>query len=134
MLTLKDPTADKLMKPVHIDRLKVVYVRQPNPINFFVPKVVTGEKQDSPDENSSDNQSQELRDKNETPVDTNVESKYSDDVNENPNINIRRSSRIRKRPVRFREISECDSDTGDIYSPSDSSMYYKVKHFRATHN
>jgi hypothetical protein len=63
--------------PVHIDRLKVVYVlRQPNPIKYFVPKVVTGEKQDSSDENSSDNQSQELRDKNETPVDTNVEGKY----------------------------------------------------------
>ena len=105
MITLKDPTADKLMKPVHIDRLKVVYVRQPNPINYFVPKVVTGEKQDSPDENSSDNQSQELRDKNETPADTNVEGKYSDDATENPNINIRRSSRIRRRPVRFREIS-----------------------------
>ena len=105
MITLKDPTADKLMTPVHIDRLKVVYVRQPNPINYFVPKVVTGEKQDSLDENSSDNQSQELRDENETPVDTNVEGKYSDDVNEYPNINIRRSSRIRRRPVRFREIS-----------------------------
>jgi hypothetical protein len=49
-------------------------------IKYFVPKVVTGEKQDSSDENSSDNQSQELRDKNETPVDTNVEGKYSDDV------------------------------------------------------
>ena len=81
MITLKDPTTDKLVKPVHIDRLKVVYVlRQPNPIKYFVPKVVTGEKQDSSDENSSDNQSQELRDKNETPVDTNVEGKYSDDV------------------------------------------------------
>lgn len=49
-----------------------------------------------------------------------------DDATENPDINIRCSSHIRKRPVKFREISEHDSDTDDIYSPSDSSMYHKV--------
>ena len=40
LVTLRQKSTGKLFKnPVHLDRLIVVYVRAPNPTNFYIPKI-----------------------------------------------------------------------------------------------
>ena len=44
LVTLRQKSTGKLFKnPVHLDRLKVAYVRAPNSTNFYIPKIVTNE-------------------------------------------------------------------------------------------
>ena len=44
LVTLRQKSTGKLFKnPVQLDRLKVAYVRAPNPTNFYIPKIVTNE-------------------------------------------------------------------------------------------
>jgi hypothetical protein len=44
LVTLRKKSTGKWFKnPVHLDRLKVAFVRAPNPTNFYIPKIVTNE-------------------------------------------------------------------------------------------
>lgn len=54
LVTLRDKSTGKLFKnPVHLERLKIAYVRAPNQGNFFLPRVTTHGKNRQDDEPSN---------------------------------------------------------------------------------
>ena len=55
LVTLREKSTGKLFRnPVHLDRLKIAYIRAPNPTNFYIPKTVTNEGNHVTDSSDSD--------------------------------------------------------------------------------
>ena len=46
LIVLRDEQNRILKTPVHINRLKMAYVRKPTPLSYFMPHVVTNEQQE----------------------------------------------------------------------------------------
>ena len=117
LVRLKDPTTDKILKnDVHLDRLKVAYIRAPNPSDYFLPEV-----RRKADETASENIN-----KDSTVLETNISE--SANVSSAPvQMEPRRSVRQRRKPSRFRDYTlNSDSD-----SPSEESnhndKFYKIR-------
>ena len=90
IVKLRDPSSGKVIKnPVHLDRLKVAYVRAPQPQDYFIPEVQLPQDMNGNTSDSDSNQSQ-------------AQSNHTDHESTVP---LRRSTRIRKRPVRFQTTS-----------------------------
>ena len=101
MVQLKDPRTNKLLSQIHRDRLKIAYVREPTPSNYFsVSKCVQPKSY-----KSSATQTQ---------------------VDRNPVV--RRSDRKRQKPIRYRDDAHADPDDLQSFSvSSDSDGYHKIK-------
>jgi hypothetical protein len=101
MVQLRDPHKNKLLPQVHRDRLKIAYVREPIPSNYFsVSKCVTP--------------------KSFISIGTQTQDK--------PNPVIRRSNRTRQKPIRFRDSDHADPDDLPTFSvSSDTDGYHKIK-------
>lgn len=115
LVTLKDPTTNKpLTRPVHLDRLKMAYVRCPNPAPYLLDNVHTSLRKvvahtlDAVPAESSQSDTQTVR---------KATSKTS------KNTPIRRSSRVSKKPNRL----GIQSTIGHSSLSSDSDGYHKIK-------
>lgn len=114
-----EPKTNKVIpQPVHINRLKPAYIRVPNPCEYFMDRVIS--KQDTMDtaSTSHDNLISEQSSTN------------NDEVLEVPNL--RRSTRQRQKPIRFRDDNFITSGT-ETSSASDGTLL-KVKRFLAKKN
>ena len=113
LVTLREKSTGKLFKnPVHLDRLKIAYVRAPNPANFYIPKTVTNEGIQVATSSESDTD----------PLDRNAEADYlqgADSKSTAPVANTRPKRQIRK-PVRFQSGYESTQSETD-------NNYYKIK-------
>lgn len=119
LYSLMEPKTNKVIpQPVHINRLKPAYIRVPNPCEYFMDRVIS--KQDTMDtaSTSHDNLISEQSSTN------------NDEVLEVPNL--RRSTRQRQKPIRFRDDNFITSGT-ETSSASDGTLL-KVKRFLAKKN
>ncbi|CAC5421293.1 unnamed protein product [Mytilus coruscus] len=119
LYSLMNPKTNKIIpQPVHINCLKPAYIRVPNPCEYFMDRVIS--KQDTMDtaSTSHDNLISEQSSTN------------NDEVLEVPNL--RRSTRQRQKPIRFRDDNFITSGT-ETSSASDGTLL-KVKRFLAKKN
>ena len=130
LYVLMDPiTNKKIPKPVHINRLKPAYVREPNPCEYFLDRIVTNQ-----DNETSDNPT---IDSNSTEVSASEAPKVSSDHNENENQNLnqqhlRRSKRDVQKPARFRDENFLNfSNNDETFSSASDGHLLKVKRFLA---
>jgi TATA-binding protein-associated factor Taf7 len=108
---------------VHLDRLKIAYVRVPEPADYFLPSVRTNENAIESETANPDNALESEASK-PNQADQHTSSSPAQPVRPN----LRRTTRIRKRPVRFRGSSfnsEGSSSDGQTLTESDS--YFKIK-------
>ncbi|CAC5394519.1 unnamed protein product [Mytilus coruscus] len=108
LYSLMEPKTNKVIpQPVHINRLKPAYIRVPNPCEYFMDRVIS--KQDTMDtaSTSHDNLISEQSSTN------------NDEVLEVPNL--RRSTRQRQKPIRFRDDNFITSGT-ETSSASDGTL------------
>lgn len=111
--------------PIHVDRLKIAYVRQPTPSSFF--RVVTSKK--SPGVTSTATQTDakpqglDSHDSN-----TSSDTMTSDTTTSAPLPALQRPTRFRQKPIRFRDDDHVDP-MADIHSSvsSDSDGVHKIK-------
>lgn len=126
MVTLKDEATGKgLSTPIHVDRLKIAYVRQPTPFSFF--RVVSSKK--SPGVTSTATQTDAIPQGLDS-HDSNTSSytMTSDTTTSAPLQALQRSNRFRQKPIRFRDDDHVDpmADTHSSVS-SDSDGLHKIK-------
>ena len=108
MVQLRDAKTNKCLKePVHLDRLKMAYVREPNPMKYFGDKVMTNkaEQQLNIEENRT---TSNMEEENEEPVVAN---------------RGRKSSRNKKPTERY----GIHMDLSHESVSSDSAGYHKIK-------
>ncbi|CAG2237680.1 unnamed protein product [Mytilus edulis] len=95
-----DPNTNKIISKVHINRLKPAYICVPNPCEYFMDRVIN--KQDTVDTASASHD--------------NLISEQSSTNNEIQEVpNLRRSTRQRQKPIRFRDDNFVTSDTETRY-------------------
>lgn len=126
MVTLKDEATGKVLStPIHVDRLKIAYVRQSTPSSFF--RVVTSKK--SPGVTSTATQTHAIPQGLDRHV-SNISSDTmtSDTATSAPLPALQRPTRFRQKPIRFRDDDHVVSmaDTHSSIS-SDSDGLHKIK-------
>ena len=116
MVLLRNPqTGRPQQKPVHLDRLTMAYVREPNPCPYFLDKVVTGAKSAPGEER-----------KQQTPLTDGTSGRSADSAPTQQNAPPRRSERTRRIPARYRDPEHVNPD--DLFSSSpDQGRYHKIK-------
>ena len=125
MVALNNPhTGRKLKTPVHLDRLKMAYVREPNPVPYFVDRVIT-QKPPGPDPD---------RPTEQIPIPTPIQIDFDqtepearDQLANDPDKDLlpRRSARRTQAPMRYGEPLGLDSELYD--SQTDNRGYHKIK-------
>ncbi|CAG2242619.1 unnamed protein product [Mytilus edulis] len=111
IVNLKEPSSGKILKyDTHLDRLKIAYVRAPEPSDYFLSKVYTAEINRESDDPTTDS-----------------DSEHTEAILPLPQTQpvVRRSTRTRKRPIRF-QLSTLDTNSSDEFT-TQSDTYYKVK-------
>lgn len=132
MIILKDLNTEKcLPRAVHINRLKPAYVRQPNPVPYFVDSVennvhsetehplLTDSSQDTTQHSvgdQSDDRAVITSESSNTPVDLPP---------------LRKSTRMQKKPSRFIDDNFINPGCDSQSVSTDSGRYYKVKRILA---
>ncbi|CAG2237233.1 unnamed protein product [Mytilus edulis] len=156
MVVLKDPDSQKcLPNPIHINRIKPAYVRQPNPAQYFMDQVETKmHVNTTTDQNTASDSSETSELSNTTVSHSEINDNDSNDTENdtgkfvmNNNSNnatdeqtkkckgksiqspIRKSTRLKKKPARFED--ESFTDPGDKTVSSDENRFYKVKRILA---
>ena len=156
MVVLKDPDSQKcLPNPIHINRIKPAYVRQPNPAQYFMDQVKTKiHVNTTTDQNTASDFSETSELSNTTVSHSEINDNDSNDTENdtgkilmNNNSNnatdeqtkkckgksiqspIRKSTRLKKKPARFED--ESFTDPGDKTVSSDENRFYKVKRILA---
>ena len=123
LVLLRNPETGTIQKSsVHLDRLKMAYVRQPNPSSYFLGKVVTcenGQHHDpeplSPNVQAKNNMA-ELSDRQSAVP--------RDDTDHPGQLTVRRSSRTRKLPDRYGVALDSIPSDG---TTTDNKDYHKTK-------
>lgn len=127
MVTFKDPTTNICRKDtVHMDRLKMAFVREPSPMPYFMDKVVTRIETPIPEPPQSNLEvTQATGPSQDRPLPTKVVSKEAGLSQDSASLPtpISRPKRSIRKPLRFRNS---DHTAGDIVS-SDSSSQFKIK-------
>lgn len=123
LVKLKDRETGKPFKnPVHLDRLKIAFVRAPNPGNYFIPSNGPA-NHDQTNDAETDNLAPETRPEQTT----------DNELHEPVRLPRTRPKRQVRKPVRYRDSSNSD-DKLFYQSTIDSSTddtYYKVKRILA---
>lgn len=126
IVKLRMPETGKVLKnDVHLDRLKIAYIRAPQPTDYFVPEVRTkigrtGKVEPLDKDTTTDNQT----------VDNIVSESSDTDRSSSALAPLRRSTRVRKRPVRFEGLSFDNASSSDNGATT-SDTYYKIKRILA---
>lgn len=147
IVTLRDKLTGKLFKnPVHLDRLKTAYVREPNPENFFVPKVETNEgfrqisddtdeDQKSPNPKNGDQTNAEAESSfmqsNDQMDGTDCSSVFHKPTQHQSTQRRKRPTRKTRKPVRYKSY---DSNYGDSAISESDSTFYKIKRILGQRN
>ena len=121
MVTLINPeTGRKQKSPVHLDRLKMAFVREPNPVPYFVDRVVT--KINDPKTESEGTLQENLLSSQHS-----SEGNISDPIStlEQDQSPLRRSDRVTKPVQRYGNPVVGDSDSNSVQS--DIRGYCKIK-------
>lgn len=124
LVKLRDSTTAKVLKnEVHLDRLKIAYVRAPQPTDYFVPEVHTRQKSEEDESEVSDSENSDS---------LSVQPELDNDTESaGPSVkqpdNLRRSTRLSRKPVRFQASCNNESDFSDNNCTSSSDAYYKIK-------
>lgn len=118
--------------PIHVDRLKIAYLRQPTTSSFL--RVVTSNK--SPGATSTTTQTDfipQVLDSHDS--NTSSDTMKSDTTTSAPLPALQRPTRFRQKPVRFRDDDHFDP-MADIHSSvsSDSDRLHKIKRVLAQRN
>ena len=135
MAILKNPQSNTNLKhPIHLDRLKMAFVREPNPCPYFLDKVTTNvhDLSNLEGHNTATEQEQVQQVKSE------IKEPEDPSVAESPQATIadppRRSARQRQKPDRFQagdHNQDCIYSSNDIVQSdsvhSDSRGYHKIK-------
>jgi hypothetical protein len=122
LVKLKDKNTGKLLKnPVHLDCLKIAFVRAPNPTNYFIqePAVANETEHDINDQQSNS-------EKKKQPVTKNTENTSNDDIQDLHLPTGSRPKRQIRKPVRYLLNSEYGDQTS-VESSSTDSTYFKIK-------
>ena len=114
--------------PVHINRLKMAYVRQPSPLPYLMGPVTT-RKDLQPKVSDHSTQTDEIHiatppEQHSPDVQTETVSAESDQQPLSPDTLPKRPVRTRRKPLRFRDSDHISSLTSGCF---DSGQYYKVK-------
>ncbi|VDI79601.1 Hypothetical predicted protein [Mytilus galloprovincialis] len=126
LVKLREKDSGKLFKnPVHLDRLKIAFVRAPNPTNYFIPISVKNEQ--------TLNEIEKGAITNSEPNSNVVSDEPNSEPSVNNNLRTRPVRQIRK-PVRYR--SELDNISESTVADTSSSeqtdnTFYKVKRILA---
>ena len=119
MVILKDPDTNICRKDaVHMDRLKMAFIREPSPKPYFLDTVPTHKQTEFPLMNAEAEHQQNHMDTPEI-----LDDYSSPKPTPSPPITAR-PKRIIRKPVRYRDFSGLSED---IVSSSDSSCRYKIK-------
>jgi hypothetical protein len=114
---LGDPQSTKCMtNPVHLNRLKMAYVREPTPKPYFLGKVVTCE-----------NNPQVTRDSIKTQPVNNEETESRSEIGMNGDVELRRSCRNRKPPERYGNPVDLEVILSSDDGIMDAMGYHKIK-------
>ena len=118
LVKLKDKNKGKLFKnPVHLDRLKITFVRAPNPTNYCIQESVVA------NETEHDvNDQQSNIEKRKQPVTKNTENTSNDDIQDLHLPTRSRPKRQIRKPVRYLSNSEYGHQTSDDSSSTDSKL------------
>ena len=129
---LSNPTTGERHKnAVHVNRLRMAYVREPNPVPYFVDKLVTNK-----DHNVSQGPVFKLNPLAKEFVKEKKVENYTGDtvydsgpspVENMPSPTLRRSARQNKAPVRFGHLADPTYSLGYDTVGSDSKGYHKIK-------
>lgn len=124
IVKLRNPSTGKLFRnDVHLDRLKIAYVRVPEQADYFLPSVRTNE---NAIESEIANTANVLESEASKPYQADQHTSSSPAQPVRPNL--RRTTRIRKRPVRYREsLYNSDGSSSDGLTLTESDSYYKIK-------
>ena len=126
MYMLRNPENGTILpSEVHIDRLSMAYVREPEPTPYFLSKVVTAETV----------QPEKVTEDTPQNVNTKISRDQSNDgqlsalPHDNPpnDLSVRRSTRARKPPDRFGVYIDNDSALSEEGFFADANKYYKIK-------
>lgn len=157
LVILRDPTTNKLSKPVHVDRLKCAYVRAPTPSNYF--HITSNMRVDSstqtedvqehtvetdahsvhhsPAEDTSADVSRSDQDTFDSPQDSDNDN-YHHSVQELSEPNVASDNRTRRKskrcvgkPLRYRTSSNDDPESTSDLSSTSSGEQYKIKRILA---
>nr|XP_022297526.1 uncharacterized protein LOC111106938 [Crassostrea virginica] len=112
---IQDQTTEKVLsEPVHVNRLKMAYVRAPSPQPYLLGPVVT-----------RTTVSHTLSDKH-TQTDTQPDREVIPELGLH-DIATEDLRRLRRKPLRYRDLDHSDPLSAEIKSMSDSGTLYKVK-------
>ncbi len=127
LVKLKDKNTGKLFKnPVHLDRLKIAFVRATNPTNYFIQEPGVANET----EHNVNDQKSNSEEKKKQPVTKNTENTSDDDI-QNLHLSTRsRPKRQIRKPVRYLSNSEYGHQTS-VESSSTDSTYFKIKRILA---
>ena len=104
LITLKDPmTGKNLPSPVHINRLKMAYVRKPTPMNYFLDKVATNNKSE---EHATHSEAEQLINDSDVSMDNTIVNRIDPPT--------RKSKRQLRKPIRYQDSSFTDGDASAI--------------------
>lgn len=105
MVVLRDPATNKLLNPVHRDRLKTAFIREPTPTNFFTVSNCAKPKTYKSTETQTEKQ------------------QHQSSLTE-----VRKSDRVRRKPIRFRDDDLVNPNELPNFSiSSESDGYHKIK-------
>ena len=123
LVKLKDKNTGKLFKnPVHLDRLKIAFVRAPNPTNCCIQEpVVANETEHDVNDQQSNSE------KRKQPVTKNTNTS-NDDIQDLHLPTRSRPKRQIRKPVRYLSNSEYGHQTS-VDSSSTDSPYFKLNVF-----
>ncbi|CAC5402263.1 unnamed protein product [Mytilus coruscus] len=126
IVKLREKDSGKLFKnPVHLDRLKIAFVRAPNPTNYFIPISVKNEQ--------TLNEIEKRAITNSEPTSNVVSDEPNSEPSVNNNLRTRPVRQIRK-PMRYRsELGNISESTVADTSSSEQTdnTFYKVKRILA---
>ena len=122
MVSLKNPETNKSLKnAVHLDRLKMAYIREPNPVPYFADKVVTNKFTTQYSNTSTQTYDNAVNNDDD-------EKSNSDDKQVDEPAHARQSKRVRKQPDRYGMPIEI----GHSSVSSGSDGYHKIKRILGT--
>ena len=137
MVTLKDEATGKVLStPIHVDRLKMAYVRQPTPSSFF--GVVTSNKSQGVESTATQtdcipNPTVKFSDSPDSTSSSDIVT--SGTTTNDPLPALQRPTRIRRKPIRFRDNDHVDPfDNTHSSVSSDSDGLHKIKRVLAQRN
>ena len=126
MYLLRNPENGTIYKSeVHLDRLSMAYIREPDPSPYFLSKVVTAETVPPEKVTQATPGNVKSKENIEQPIDGQLSALPHDNPTNDPVI--RKSLRTRKRPERFGVYIDNDSALSEEGFFTDRNKYYKIK-------